>query len=845
MLGYDITPTARNAQEKFAGYISAFGTPIARVFDRLGLLGDRLRRQTLGMEELKSLPEAGISTTTGKVVRPNKDGKFDEDVEVYMKGGMKIPLFKQVMRATQDAQMFRKGGAFAHLGVPFDHFMLATFTPAKFIERISKLAQQTSLILPSRLKKQSKQLLDITQAYARGEPIDYAAFRAPYLELRNAHKNMGDALRKDYDGLARQIGGVDNLFGAFRMLDAKLQYNEVFKTIGNSSYNLSPLQKSILKVLNERRYAAGATKGKKPRDSRVTLIEVTDPNARSYDLDRIINELKELGKESTGGVRMLNAQQARKAKKMFLDKNSDFLPKGMQQEFMRTAPGAITPANMLHGYAVILNQLIYSPKLAGPAKEAARAEATALRKTLLDMLGSPELSKNLTKEQLANIKPLLDSANKFYRETFRLRGKSANSASDLQRIRDEIENDGDPGVVLNDILGDGIGTPPKRGKVVALKSIKEQIDYIKKEGDRLVKQANEFDYSKNMFDETGSVSDVFKDMRKTFHSYLYRSLGYNIGIRKTDPKNLTAFTTFFDRIDDDVLELMGISKDKKQYFLETAEDYATIFDDTFMKELNKAMPQEQVYDFIDQMFKGADFDSQLRRLIYPQEDVGVALGKGMDKSKIRDAIFQYMFDPRGNAGALRRQTTNTAYFDANEHYIDINALSNIMDKIESSKVLQEKGIFSETDMKFLRAVKNMGMALEGSTKTDAGIALSGAQIFSDVVEVWNLYKFFGAITRIAMQGRISNVLASKKTVNFVAGINENKPKGFLRRAFFGKGALSDILAEFAIITPSRIEEPEVETEEPGIDMDFDKQKRFKNLFEQSGINAQTNRLLSS
>ena len=168
-----------------------------------------------------------------------------------------------------------------------------------------------------------------------------------------------------------------------------------------------------------------------------------------------------------------------------------------------------------------------------------------------------------------------------------------------------------------------------------------------------------------------------------------------------------------------------------------------------------------------------------------------------------------------------------------------------MDKIESSKVLQEKGIFSETDMKFLRAVKNMGMALEGSTKTDAGIALSGAQIFSDVVEVWNLYKFFGAITRIAMQGRISNVLASKKTVNFVAGITENKPKGFLRRAFFGKGALSDILAEFAIITTSRIEKPEVETEEPGIDMDFDKQKRFKNLFEQSGINAQTNRLLSS
>ena len=146
-------------------------------------------------------------------------------------------------------------------------------------------------------------------------------------------------------------------------------------------------------------------------------------------------------------------------------------------------------------------------------------------------------------------------------------------------------------------------------------------------------------------------------------------------------------------------------------------------------------------------------------------------------------------------------------------------------------------------MKFLKGVKNLGMALEGSTKTDAGIALSGAQIFSDVVEVWNLYKFFGAMARIATQNRISNVLADPKTVNFIAGINENKPKGFLRRAFLGRGALGDILMEFSLVTPERTKTEE-EIQEQNENYNVSGSRRFENLFERIvPENEQTERLL--
>jgi|TARA_A100001515_G_scaffold67888_1_gene54029 hypothetical protein len=841
--GYEITPTAKNAQEEFAGYVSAYGTPLFRIFDRLGLLGDRLRRQQMDIEELENLPEAYIDGK-GKLIKKGKDGKLPDDAEVYMKGGMKVPLFKQVVQAAADRRMFLPGGEFGYLNKPFDQFMLATFTPMKFIERISKLAQQTSLILPSRLKKQSKQLVDIAMAYAKGDPVNYADFRAPYLELRNAYKNMGDAMKKNYDPLARQIGGLDNLFGSLRLLDAKLKYNEVFKTIGSASYDLAPLQKSLVSILDKRKYAAG-TKKVDGEDGKVTVISVTDPNAKSYDLDKIISELQMLGKDSEAGPRMLNARQATLAKNQFLDSNSEFLPDELAKELVR--PDAITPANMLHGYAIILNQLIYSPKMAGDAKAGVRAEAKELRKTLLDMLGNPVTNKTFTEEKKKQITPLLKEANAFYRETFELRGKQLNSSSDLQRIRDEIANGGDPGTVLNDILGDGAGVPPKRGKITALKSIKAQVDYINERGDELIKNVSDFDYMNKLFDETGAVSDAFKNMRKEFHSYLYRAIGYNIGIRKTDPKNETAFVTFFDKIDDDVLELLGLTKDKQKYFLETAEDYANMFDDNFMNALKDAVPEQQTYDFIDQMFKGNNFDTQLRRLIYPQEDLlptSLVGAQGVVKKKIRDAIFQYMFDPRGNAGALRRQSRNTAYFDANEHYIDIEALSNIVDKIQTSKVLREQEIFSESDMKFLKGVKNLGMALEGSTKTDAGIALSGAQIFSDVVEVWNLYKFFGAMARIATQNRISNVLADPKTVNFIAGINENKPKGFLRRAFLGRGALGDILMEFSLVTPERTKTEE-EIQEQNENYNASGSRRFENLFERIvPENEQTERLLN-
>jgi hypothetical protein len=471
--------------------------------------------------------------------------------------------------------------------------------------------------------------------------------------------------------------------------------------------------------------------------------------------------------------------------------------------------------------------MIYGKALAGNNLERVRGQAEGLRKLLLEEIGNPLPTKNLTKENIDEIQPLLTEANKFYAETFALRGGSANRQSDLQRIREAIQFKEDPGLVMNEILGSGPGIPPPKGKISTLKNVKAQIDYIKERSDQLLNDADNFDINSDVFDTRGQVTDTFRKIRRQFQSFLYETLGANIGIKKTSPKDATAFPVFFGKLDKDLKMLMGLSPQRERAFLETAEEMERMFDPDFMKLLTKGDPKDPAYDLVEEIFQGKNFDMQIRRLVYPEEGIRLA---GIDKEKIRDAILQYMFDPRGNAGVLRYQSTNTAYFDAGKHYVNTEALINIVNKIKNSKVIKKEGIFDDVDElgnpilmengqprdvynKFFRMSENLAMALEGATKADAGIALSGAQIFSDTIEFYNLYKFIGAITRIALQGRISKLLKDEKTVNFIAGMSEKRAKSFLERAFFGKGAMADITAKFALAEPMRLERLDEEERE--------------------------------
>ena len=410
----------------------------------------------------------------------------------------------------EEPQKFNKGGKFGFLNVPFSEFMLSAYTPNKLIERLSSLAQQTSTIIPDRIKLQNKQLADIMRAYGRGEDVTYNDFREPFEKLFSEFKGMADTRRGDFDTIARSIGGLDELFSALRYVDAKLKYKEVFDRLGEVRYDLNPLKNKLGKIYDEKVIAPNVdAKGK------TTFTVVEGQASENYHLKRIIAELRNLG-DPDG---KLDIFQSRKAKDAFIQENKDFLPKNF------TADNIDTPAEILHTYAIVLGKLAYG-RFAKKELAGERRIAMDLRNTLLDTIVNPQslIRPNKTFKtveefdaEIAKIKPLMDSANKFYKDTLKIRGITDNQISAMDRLRNALEINEDPGEILNEMIG-AYGVAMKRGKITTLQRVKEMGEYVEKEGPRLVEEAKNFNIKTDMFKPDGT------GVTKAFARHAYKGL---------------------------------------------------------------------------------------------------------------------------------------------------------------------------------------------------------------------------------------------------------------------------------------------------------------------------------
>ena len=218
-----------------------------------------------------------------------------------------------------------------------------------------------------------------------------------------------------------------------------------------------------------------------------------------------------------------------------------------------------------------------------------------------------------------------------------------------------------------------------------------------------------------------------------------------------------------------------------------------------------------------------------------------------NRTKLRTAIFEYLLDPTSQSGVMDGQIGNTATRDAAESYIDMKAFEPLLNQIKGSKTLSGpngKGgadaVFTEEDMELLEIIRHVGHAIHGVNKADAGTALAGAQIISELFTV-DGKKLLNGISRLIAQDRVSRLLTDQRVIQLLAGNRGNKnQKSYIRGVLFGKGMLADLVTK--ILKDNTGEETQTE--------DVDDSERIEELFDQPGsgfssLFDQTNQLMAN
>jgi len=850
---------ADSVEEQINGYLSAGGLGIGRVFDKIKTAGESLMRAGgKDLEKMKDTKVTDVEFAAG--LGTKESGKIDSYYNpVNIKTTGDIQVFRQMVNAQAAVNKTRQGERFGFLNVPFNDFVLDMYTPSRIISRLSKLAQQTSLVIPNKIKESNNKLTAFIQSYmdmkANGT-VSYKAFKEPFDKVRTYYESIAENKKNEFSKLGLDVKDLDEAFDTLRYMENKVMYDNAFQILGDATYDLSPLRTQLGKLTkNKVIKPIYDTEGIGAGD----IIDYKVKKTKTFHLDNIIKDLRLLGgkrkaDDPTAGE--LDIQQIKTAVNKFFKANADYLPQGADGEKLR-AEAVKTPAKLLHTYAVVLGKIAYQDYKGLPGKERfegadiAFKDAMSLRDTLLEMLSKPKVGNKkgeVNAEDLKEAKTLLTDANKFYSETLKIRGLSDSGSSFMDRLRLSLgkrEHGVEYGTLMEELLGAG-GKPPRRGAgVITLGNMKKQQEYF-------LDKINEFDVSKDFLDKYGRLSNVYTDLQDDFAHTLFQTLGYNTKTKLTDPASPSFVVEFFNSMDANQKALLGIDKNIEAYFKQTAEDFEFIFNKKLMDILKEKGPNVNSNELFNQVFDSAEIDTNISRLIgrIAQENKVPSNLKDISKSnrvaaspfeqsgeaeqKIRTGLLNYLFDPNSPSGVFAKAKANTALFDAGNIYIDMDRFVPLMDKIRASRELST--ILTPMDKEFLDIIENIGYAMQGAGKADAGTALAGAQIIGELFTI-DGRKLLGGLGRLAAQDRLSKLFTNDRLINFLIGTAPTKRKvGYIERLVFGKGAMADLVTQI-------VRDIETKSEEEVIQPNEITPEIFENAPGFSRLNEQTDKLI--
>ena len=669
-------------------------------------------------------------------------------------------------------------------------------TMDKKISRLASLAEQTSVIIPKVLRSQMQSAVNYLKEF-RGNigAGNFSQFRSAMSGMGTMLKNIKEGKTVvDFEGLGVKLNELEDLFFDLRMTESRGMYKDIFDKIGNSSFNLEKIRGLLVNREVKTTVPVSKQTAGSPIEAGITPRVTGEPR-----VDSIIADLMDLGALS-GNTRVLTAKGVEKAVIKLKSKHPEYA------KYLETNDIQIkTPAQLLHGYAVLLGQMskgVFGKDVGTAANPQLASFTQGLRTALLEEIANPITPKN--KPAITGLKELIASANAFYKKTFDV----TETSTQLQaRIAAKT---GDEGTTIPEAIGISPGAGGRKQPVQkTLSNIAFQEDYILKN-------------FKGRNTPTGPMSRI----KIAFADVISNKLKGAANVSGVKIDSAADIKKYIESYSPRELQSLGVNKASIFKDLETIAklESADVASQLALGSRIKNTELKTVFDNI--VAKGNELD--LTKTVDTMMDIVSKLPKSQQKSEIanmRAGLLDYVFSKQ--SGVYKTVDKNSAYSQVGDTVIDPSTLNQLITKLEGSGIFNK--ILTGEDKKLLAGMQNYVSVIQ-TAGADAGSALAGAQIIGNMFTL-DPRKFISGMARLSAQGRVAKLFANKAFSDAMTGIGKPQPQSKkLLRYFTGAGAIGNIITGFVVGTqrsPESIQTDQMMKNTPELD------KTIKSLREQT------------
>ena len=663
--------------------------------------------------------------------------------------------------------------------------MISQRTMDKKIGRIAALVDQTSGYLSKKIREQMTSLYKYMDAFKNNfGGGNFDKFRQDMSSMQKLINDVKEGkITIDPERLGMNLTEVENLFLSLRMDESRGMYKAIFDALGPRSINLEKVRSRIVGREVQTTVPTSKQTAGSPVEASATPLVPGEGK-----LNSIVEDLVNLGVTSKN-TRVLTQQGVEKAVIQFRNKYPEYA-KYMDNNSITIK----TPAELLHGYATLLGQLSSGTfaRDIGTASNAQLASfAKNLRDDLLDSLANPIVSNKFPKVE--GIDKKLKEANTFYRETM------TKIESPLQIEARIASKTGGERTVIPSALGlTETATAPTGRTNITLSNIRFQEDYIAK------------NLSKTKFDKRnlGKLQQAFADVI----SFKLAGAG-NASLTKIESaESVKAYIQSFtkrERLN------LGLSSEAEKTLFKDLEILSKLnaLDIPARYKLGARINNAELGEVFSSAIAKTD-DLGFKQDIDTMLEIISRMPNTPAKKEALDNVGSGLIDfaISKQSGVIKEVTEKNAVFaQIGDSTINPTALSEVIDKFTKAGVFDKiltKPITlkdgKQISMKeMLENFQNFAGVIS-QTGADAGSALSGAQLIGNLFTL-NPKKFVEAVTRISAQGRIGKLLTNKAFADALTGLAKPKATTAFGRMmerqkqyFLGKGAISNIMAQFAL-----------------------------------------------
>ena len=683
----------------------------------------------------------------------------------------------------------------------------------KILQRFASLAEQTTNVIPFKFRSQNRKFINflenlrdkgISDADDKFMPAlgggDLELFQEGFATFK---KSVDDL---DFGELGDAQAEMVLLFNGLRSLQSRLMYRNVTEAVGSRALDLTNVKdfikttkKTIVPVTNKESKIIGEKSTVEWANSQIEIME---------------EQLLKLGKNN-----QLNRQQVSAAKQNYVKNNQNNI------ETIRTVK---TPAEMIFEYTQQLSNLStrirkdFNANNPMPIPVQNQLDyIRGLRNSLIDSYRTPILRKNEDGEVLyKEINGKLESANAFYGETKVItRNQLLKSTAEA----DELGLETTP--IVTQTIGTKLGAPPAVVPIKTLETLAPIEEYIRTTlknlqskdakfvaGDVEITDFGPFEEKvldlkvpkSKLLDKKGQTLEQeeylgISQLRKAFATQLAHKLRNLAATNVVEASgNPRAISDYLGSYSGREKELLGLSEVNEKLLIKEAIALGKIQSrlpgELMLKEKTTPFSAAVVDLFNDPSNLESNAKSMLD-IVYKSDGIGtMKKGKpGPQLLNLRQGIFDHIFSE--TSGVIKKVTKNSAYGEVNDKTVEPELLVNIINQIETTPSL--KKIMGEENLTMLKGIGNYAQVIQ-STGTDAGSALSGAQLIANLYTL-DPAKFLFTVGRLGAQKRMGKVLSNPRLADLMlrrikrAEVGDD---GVIREMLQADGYIGAVLADF-------------------------------------------------